>query len=521
MAGFFTSFGASPLGSALGGAAHQASANIEASQAADKQYDVLWGAKFATAEQQWQKENKDAQQNRFKYQQIYNIVKDPAVADQYMLRVLNAKGDTDMTSILHDAQQSVSKTPSDISGSQYMQSVEAGLKNTQHYMEGIKSGASPRAQKFMTIPGSDQSQDYGNPDNSQPMTNTGTRTDLANITHTGTNKSLLTKELLKPEQFNDAEGYRKHIESVSANPNDPTKWDYSGVKSGGATAKLDPAIQLQLTEQQKMIPYMEKEDRKTYMESIAEARRTGDASLVRSDLLPTQDIINQKAAERASGIENTKKYSDSLQKRQDNMFTVNKSEYAADDMIRMVNSGTPLQASAFQPFVDSLNRGLDAAGIDARTVFGLKANRVQDVNEFKKVLSDLTFDQIPNYHLGRWTNTEFNLLKTSLPSLDTDPNTVVKVALLFKNAAQRERNSLAEETKLAWGQNGERFTNPKSEDLGKAKMHGVNMATDSDRLPWTRIDSRDPQASAQTYNNLPQGAWYENIATGQMKRKGV
>jgi hypothetical protein len=193
--------------------------------------------------------------------------------------------------------------------------------------------------------------------------------------------------------------------------------------------------------------------------------------------------------------------------------------FDADELVKMATNSEPLQSGRFQPFVDEMSRYFNAAGIDLKN-FGINANKITDINMLKKVLGDMTFSQIAQYHLGRWTNYEVGLLKQKLPSIDTDPSSLIRIALLFKNASQRELDSYAQENKIAFGENGENMFAPK--DLGKAKMYGVNsVASQEGLVPWAQFGDLNSPTTSETaaYTKLPPGSFYEDKRTGQMHRK--
>jgi len=287
--------------------------------------------------------------------------------------------------------------------------------------------------------------------------------------------------------------------------------------------KLDPgvhaAIAGQIAEVAKNSAMMTPENRAAWNQSVQQAYKTGDTSNIRWDLAPSQQDMDTVKNRQIAGAESGKKYVDELQKRDSNLWVHNSMIQDSDRILQMISDPTrPLQAGAFQPLIDEVNRAFGAAGTDLKQ-FGINANSIQNVNMLKKVLGDMTFDQISQYHLGRWTNYEVSILKQKLPSVDTDPSSMAKISLLFKNAAQRELQSVAQEKKIAYGPNGEHFYTP---NAGPANMYRSNNITENEgKLPWIQVNSQlnPDQAAVDAVNKLPSGAWYEDRGTEKMYRK--
>lgn len=379
--------------------------------------------------------------------------------------------------------------------------------------------ATPMPNGFKRAPNGDLINPNVDPNRLQPAASTTTNaatsapskgTQVAQGGDTGfrfgnTDKALIRKEFQqKPDDFNTPDGYKRYFKSVTDYPTDPGKWDLSDLRN--PVTKWPPEVMSQVVEMNKNLKYMSPEDRKAWQDSVEQARKTGDVTQLRMDLHPSAEQIAQFENSSKAGAENARDYTKALQKRRDGLAIQGKALTASNEMLQMVATGE-LRANPFQGFMDNLNRAAAVGGIDLRGA-GFPANSIQNANQFKKFLSDLTFDQIPNYHLGRWTNREFNVLKESLPSLDTDPSTIAKVALLFRSAAQREMDTTRNEARIAWGENGERFFNPKAEDVGKAFMYGVNTTRDAaDKLPWTELSGDD--AGRKAFADLPIGAWVE------------
>lgn len=280
------------------------------------------------------------------------------------------------------------------------------------------------------------------------------------------------------------------------------------------TSKLDPTIQTQIAEVAKNAAIMSPEDRTAFNNSVKQAQQTGDVSRVRWDLAPSQADINSSANSKEAGKKATDVYVGDLIKRTNALESASQLARGADDIIRMATSDQPLQAGALQPFVDNVNRYFNALGVDL-TQFGLKANRINDVNELKKVMGDMTFNQISQYHLGRWTNYEVGILKDKLPSVETDRNSMIKISLLFKNAAQKEIEAAGKESATAFGPNGEQFGSPNPKDVGKAMMLGRQSRSET-RPPWVEVDARKPEEAQKILTNVPKGTWFEDVNSGRM-----
>lgn len=535
----------STTGALIKGAAQEGNAQMAEARTQERQDDLMqqqvWANKADNNVKQWNEQKNKLDSNSGLYKAFTAWAGgDKQIADHLMAMhnngILDPKDPTQVTNVIRGMQASGIKAGADYQSStekNLQDQAASGYQNAQHGIDRLK----PQYQQFVqpatpwgssnnnsnTSPtGANTSLDtvQSQPTQSQPIALTGAQQTPAPPTfaNIGSNKGLLNKEPLKPPDFNTPAGYAKYDKSMRDNPSNP---DLSDLKQ--PVGKLDPAVHAaispQIAEVSKNSALMSPENRATWTKSVQDAFKTGDTSGIRWDLAPSQQEMDTAKNRQIAGAESGKKYVDELQKRDANLWVHNAMIQDSDRILQMISDPTrPLQAGAFQPLLDEVNRAFSAAGTDLKK-FGINANSIENINMLKKVLGDMTFDQISQYHLGRWTNYEVSILKQKLPSIDSDPSSMTKIALLFKNAAQRELQSVAQEKKLAYGEHGENFYTP---NAGPANMYRSNLiARDEGKLPWIQVNSltSPDKTSSEAYNQLSIGTWYEDKTTQKMHRK--
>lgn len=555
---------ASTAGAFIGGAAKQASVNMETASAQAANDEKIWIAKFASGLQDYEKEEKNRQTEAGVYQTALNSLGGNARAADDVVRTWRANPKVDITELIKNTKvSSPDIKPEEGYSSQTQSELGNSLRRKYDILGNVRSGMRPQSQKMFPMPNAPTQYALGgavddprHPNSIFPFSNATEpsqfdtpleqpemqpgQADLSGTTMIapeseyqvadaasgnyngiggGAPKGAALREMLKPEQFSSPQAYKDYINSYNKNPMTP---NLDGLRVDKPSAnKLDPSYGPAVIEFQKHFSYMTPEDRAAASKSIQRARETGDPSEIRWDLQPSQTDIDTQAALKAAGTEASKKYVDDLQKR-GSLVSANRSMLlASDEMIKSITDPTnPIKASAMQPFLDELNRGFSSAGVDL-TKLGLPANPVEQVNFFKKLINDMTFQQISQYHLGRWTNYEVGLLKKKLPSMDTDPNSMLKIALLFKTSADRELRTYQKENEVAYGANGEHLFMPK--DLGKAKKYGIDVeTTEGGKAPWEDVTSwaNPTKKDEETYAKLAPGMWIQDRSSGAMIQKG-
>ncbi len=557
---------ASTFGAFIGGAAKQANDNMAAARVQQANDEKIWISKFADAQKQYEADAKDRQAENSVFELAKTELGGNIKAADQVVRAFQANKKVDINALI--AQIKGNEGNSKLGPEPGYDSSQAlsndSLMRKFRSLQQIRQGMSPTAKKFFPLP--DAPQPYGQ-GNSVPKMALGglsdpslisddttdylggetvpvseTTLDSTNLTGalpveeepfqvaqfnsqpgsyqgmgTPIPKQNLT-ERLKPGDFNTPEGYIRYDKKMKEDPRNPDLSDLRIVPN-----KLDPAMAQMAADALKHSNLMSPEAKLQFIQSYSQANKVGDPSLVRWDLAPTKQQIDEQDAIHAAGKKASEKYVSSLEKRGELNTSNRQLGFASNQMLDMISDpNTPLNASQLQPLTDQLNRFFNAAGFDLKGAGLLpNANTVEQVNFFKKLLGDMTFQQISQYHLGRWTNYEVGLLQAKLPSLDTDPNSIAKIALLFKSSSKRELETYAKETEIAFGANGENMFAPK--DLGKAKLYGVKRATEDDgKEPWVVIsDSKPTTEQKAAYTALPNGAWFENKDTGQMGRKGM
>lgn len=218
------------------------------------------------------------------------------------------------------------------------------------------------------------------------------------------------------------------------------------------------------------------------------------------------DAITDNAIRQHSAIKNTDDYLGDLYNRKKQQSTVSEISNDANDFIRMLQTGN-LKTGAAQPFVDGVNRILSSMGVDDLKKYGI-ANSVNDTNEAGKIMGRLMFGQIPNYHLGRWTDREFATLNKLIPEMGKDPNTNLKIALLLKTGADRSANSTRDEYKAL----GSNANNP---NVSAAMKISNDYMDQNKNLPWVSVNRSAPTDEMRSqYNDLPKGGYWEDAQTG-------
>lgn len=479
-----TALGASPLGSFIGGAAHQASANMEASQRADQQMDVLWGSKFAVGEANYQKEKKDAEQNTFNYNQLKQVLGgDEKLADQFMPAMLKAKSAQEASQVMAAAWDAKSKANPDPSyQSQYMQSVQSGLKDRYGYMEGIRTGASPRAQKFMSMPEAPGNQsDYGSPQNTpqgiqtQPLANPNTAQVQPTNSNTDAGTGTPQAPAFPPQQPTDTQ--------VAQKSNNPFK---------------DIGIKPETAYQQQRVGIEQGN------QDLARKRLELDRQRKPATPQETQDL--------AIGTDDIRKYlhdpKTGLQARYSELRQLQSQNYDISSITDSLNRG--LQASAVQPMWDELNRFTTSTlGLNLNQM-GIPANSVSDVNTLKKNVANGIINRLSTLHFGRITNYEAGLVGRGFSATSNDPDTNLKIALSLQNFVRSAADATKKEYDTVYGKDNRQlpFTDRTNmgRDVASDELKKLNTANPS---PWPQVS--DPAQA-------PKNQWFEDAHDGKMYR---
>lgn len=479
---------ASTAGAFIGGAARQLNANMEAEQAQEHQNDVLWMAKFAAGENAYQKERKEAQDRTL----IYNTALKQAggnaeLADAYMTKYLQNPKDPSLNQYFNDLGTMAASgkyTPDPNYQSEFLRNTQAGLSDRYSYLQGIKNNIRPNMQKFMTLPtapGQAQQPTVGNytpSDQQQPI---GQPTQLASADTTQTAQAQSGQR--QPFQFTTP------IQKTNAtDPQDSNTWkNYANRDAWEQDAirhGMDPKVAAQKKNGIITAEELNKQKIDQYNIEHPTAGRT-----------KYQDVYATQLEKNIAGLQNA-------------------SELATDasNAITMIRSGG-LKTNATQPVFDMFNRVLSSMGADDLQKLGL-ANKVSDYNMLQKVITRMQFGQIPNYHLGRWTEREVAMLNNMIASGRTDENTNIKILLLIKNNSERTMRHIDEQAQAAGSGSPKELTEAMKIRANQLK----ELADPAQRLPWVDVNLNKPE-DYEKWKQAKPGTWFNDINTGTMSQK--
>jgi hypothetical protein len=557
MAGFFNNIGfTSTAGAFIGGMAKQLNQNLENAEALRAAADQAWGVKVDKAAQDF---NKQFQQDKTNTD-IYRYFQREAGGDQFladqMYQRYQANPRADIGKILDDVMRGANSSNYQRDPN-YQSSVLSGIQARQNALYGNLQGQmnrlNPNIRSRITQPlnpnqygdRSNYQSDYGSPQSRNPQVQGQGQSSLPSDTtvgdfNTGYNPNFVpsgeTTASASPTASPSSGGISVvgpggiHYSMTPEQYNEYTQTGRipasavpSGANTPGATATIPGTYQYQPKPTTRAFnpPNLTPNDftgdgYQRYLTSIH--KYPNDPSKWDlSGVLPHEQInpkpTNEDKVDVAAQIRAQRNYLDDFYKKRatyTNINTMKELATDADKMIKLTEQG--LMADARQPFFDTLNRVLASVGVDTLQQLGI-ANKVTDTNQAMKVIARLQFGQIPNYHLGRWTDREFAKLAEMLPNLGSDPSTNIKIAMLIKAANERELDHIQKEQKAL----GTGSANEVREAM-KVNYQN-NFDTINSELPWKTTDFSTKE-DLDTYNKAPVGTYFEYTGTQPIEFNG-
>lgn len=455
MAGFLSPglAAATTVGAFVQGAAKQMDQNMVQANLLDQAHQQQWALKVDKAVQDYNKQHTADDDLADKY----NYFRD-ALGDEYLADQATSSYKADPKQKPQDIVASIRPAPGSnyTAPSGYKSNILSNLSNTQQTREQAlqsQMGQLGGSSKYITspMPATDYAQRNQGPAPPQGYQPTGT---VLNKPIEGVKPSGL-------DEFDTAQHYQNHLTSVKNNPNDPSKWDYTGAIAGPRT------------------------------------KENAD-----------KDTLHNLTPDEADYVKNPK-YGVNFQTSQIGQLLSNRQnlDSIADLLDRGFSSGKT------QDWKDAANGWANALGFDLKKDLGIDANSYQDSSQLKKDTAQAVIAKLQTLHFGRITNAEMKVVTDGLASPTNNPSTNMKIILALSAPIKREIDG-ANAIDNALHPGGQAASHDSVRDARLLEQHLRNSQIEQ-KAPWIQIDESKPD-SIKELANLQPDQWFENKTNGTM-----
>lgn len=488
---------ASTFGAAIEGAAKQENQNIIQANILDNSRDLTWGTKVDKANQLYNKQKLADDDTAANHNFFMQQLKDPALADQATIyHRANPKMSAAevVASVMPKAGTNYTADPA-YGGSHTLADINARQQEQYGNITSQMSRLTPNTRNMVTTPLSPGK--YSSETNSTNPSYTPTGI----VPKQGT--AIPNDHMnLKPDDFTDPEAYSRYAKS------DPRNRDLSGlINRNPVIDKLMEKFNIQ-----DVAP----ENRDAVIKSINDARRSGDPSKIRTDLIPTAQQIDQRKEDTTLSTKSNVDYLDNpkygLGVRKSQLQDIQAQSYDLNSMVDILNRG--FKSSAVQPMYDEINRYVTPIlGVDLASM-GV-SNSVSDTNVLRKNIANAIIERLKTLHFGRITNYEADIVRQGFTNSSNDPNTNIKVTLMMKALVDQSAQGTAQEYNLAF-----KGGQASRENIAEARKFGMDFASRNleGKAPWLQVNGTDP-LSRDKVLALPAGTWFEDTSTGIMRQR--
>ncbi len=545
MAGFFSGAG---FGAFVKGFADQATENIERGRAEDRQNDLIWANKFEKGKAEYEKESKEAKEKTKAYNTLLGMTNNnQKLADAAFLEIAgNPKKIGDAYEWIARQMSGGGSRAFDAEPgyqSQSLADIQGNLNSRYQNLEDLKGSARqgslfrsgntyagnvqmPQAPGSYTPPNSTPAPAMSN----QPigMSSPG-KVDVSAPTSTGRSASYgptgaieagsgdidsqignakpsgapVSLDAAAPDQVMPG-NTRPTASPVPAQTGQPTQLAQTGERPW-ITQKQSPSDFSKIP-----LKPSDYSNRQGYYDALvgsgqvsaAEARAVANAAQTQEEITKqTKELNPNKQISKAQQM-----FANSYQdpKVMNDLTIHNEIATDAQQALDLIMSGR-YKSGPGQPVLDSINKMAKAVGINDFEKTGL-SNPYDAATLMDKIQSRLQFGQVANYHLGRWTQMEMNMLKQQILSGSTDINTNVKIALLMKEFAERRIRFHSEVSSELRG-----AQTPEEINGAMAVRDRQVKELQSTKTPWTSIDmsKRTPETAKAYETAMANGQWVE------------